>query len=274
MKLTEHPCFSDAAHGRFGRLHIPCAPRCNFDCTFCGRGMDKGKTQLPGRAMQIVRPDDVVEYVRKRLVQHPEIRVIGIAGPGEPLFNAETFEVLSLLKQNFNEMGLCLGTNGFFLPENAMRLRELGVETLTVTVNALHPETSVRLNNNIVDANGRHLAGSEAATEVIYRQLRGIELAVAAGMTVKVNTVYVPGINEGELLCIAQEVHRRGAAIMNVMPLKPAGRLSAWKAPTPAEIYTMRRSLSKIIPQFQHCAQCRADACGLIGDGEAGGCVK
>ena len=45
MKLSEHPCFSEAAHGQFGRLHIPCAPRCNFDCAFCGRGMDDGATR-------------------------------------------------------------------------------------------------------------------------------------------------------------------------------------------------------------------------------------
>lgn len=274
MKLSEHPCFSAAAHGRFGRLHIPCAPRCNFDCAFCGRGMDDGKIRLPGRAMQIVRPDEVVEYVRERLVQHPEIRVLGIAGPGEPLYNPETFEVLSLLGKNFPEMGLCLGTNGFLLPENVERLRSLGVETLTVTVNALSFETGSQLNDNILDANGRCLKGAEAAEQAVDRQLRGIELAVALGMTVKVNTVYVPGINEGELSDIAYAVRKRGAAIMNVMPLKPAGRLSAWKAPSPAEIYTMRRSLSKIIPQFQRCAQCRADACGLIEDGEAGGCVK
>lgn len=274
MKLSEHPCFSQAACGLFGRLHIPCAPRCNFDCAFCGRGMDSGETQLPGRAMQIVRPEEAVEYVQKRLAQHPEVRVLGIAGPGEPLYNPETFEVLSLLRKNFPEMGLCLGTNGFFLPENAMRLRTLGVETLTVTVNALSPETGARLNGHILDAEGCCLKAVEAAEQVIDRQLRGIELAAAAGMTVKVNAVYVPGINEGELRCIAQEVHNRGAAIMNILPLKPAGRLSAWKAPPPNEIHAIRRILSGIIPQFQRCTQCRADACGLIEDGGAGGCVK
>ncbi len=79
MKLSEHPCFSEAAHGQFGRLHIPCAPRCNFDCAFCGRGMDDGATRLPGRAMQIVRPDEAVDYVRKRLACHPEVRVLGVA---------------------------------------------------------------------------------------------------------------------------------------------------------------------------------------------------
>lgn len=274
MKLSEHPCFSEAAHGQFGRLHIPCAPRCNFDCAFCGRGMDDGATRLPGRAMQIVRPDEAVDYVRKRLACHPEVRVLGVAGPGEPLYNPETFEVLALLKQSFPDLGLCLGTNGFLLPENAARLRSLGVETLTVTVNALRPETGAQLNDHILDERGDRLTGIEAAREAIARQLRGVELAARAGMTVKVNTVLVPGINDGELREIARAVHERGAAIMNVMPLKPAGRLSGWPSPSAEALRSARDELSTILPQFRRCAQCRADACGLIGEGEVGGCVK
>ena len=274
MKLSEHPCFSEAAHARFGRLHIPCAPRCNFDCAFCGRGMDDGATRLPGRAMQIVCPDEAVDYVRKRLACHPEVRVLGVAGPGEPLYNPETFEVLALLKQSFPDLGLCLGTNGFLLPENAARLRSLGVETLTVTVNALKPETGAQLNDHILDERGNRLTGIEAAQESIARQLRGIELSAREGMTVKVNTVLVPGLNDGELHGIACAVHERGAAIMNVMPLKPAGRLFGWPSPSAEALRSVRDELSTILPQFRRCAQCRADACGLIGEGEAGGCVK
>ena len=93
-------------------------------------------------------------------------------------------------------------------------------------------------------------------------------------MTVKVNTVLVPGINDGELLGIARAVHERGAAIMNVMPLKPAGRLSGWPSPSAEALRSARDELSTILPQFRRCAQCRADACGLIGEGEPGGCMK
>ena len=69
-------------------------------------------------------------------------------------------------------------------------------------------------------------------------------------------------------------VHERDAAIMNVMPLKPAGRLSGWPSPSAEALRSARDELSTILPQFRRCAQCRADACGLIGEGEPGGCVK
>ena len=27
---SKHPCFSKEAHGKFGRIHLPVAPRCNI----------------------------------------------------------------------------------------------------------------------------------------------------------------------------------------------------------------------------------------------------
>ena len=143
-----------------------------------------------------------------------------------------------------------------------------------MTVNALRPESGAQLNDYILDERSNLLTGIEAAREVIARQLRGVELAARAGMTVKVNTVLVPNLNDGELRGIARAVHERGAAIMNVMPLKPAGRLSGWPSPSAEALRSARDELSTILPQFRRCAQCRADACGLIGEGEPGGCVK
>ena len=256
-------------------MHIPCAPRCNLNCAFCGGGMDDGRTQLPGRAMTLVTAETVEAYVSERLARHPEIAVLGVAGPGEPLFNEETFRVLERLGRRFPEMLLCVGTNGFFLPENAGRLARLGVQTLTVTVNAVSPEVGTRLNPFLTGADGALLEGEAAARELFARQKEGIFRAVQLGMTVKVNSVCVPGVNDGELRRIAETVRDLGASIMNVMPLRPAGRLRDATAPSPAEIHRLRAELEEILPQLHHCYQCRADACGVPGQDEApGGCVK
>lgn len=273
--LAKHPCFSNHAHGRYGRMHIPCAPECNLNCAFCGRGVDGGEGQLPGRTMQIVRPEQVAEYVASRLEAHPEITVLGIAGPGEPLFNPETFRVLEILRREFPQYPLCLGTNGYFLPENAQRLRDLGVETVTVTVNTLRPEISAQLNPWVITENGQRLDGIEGGELLIHRQLEGIRRSAAAGMTVKVNTVYVPNVNDGEMRGIAAEVQGCGASIMNIMPLRPAGRSKRLPAPLPEEIHRVRQQLEEILPQFYCCTQCRADACGIPHrEEEISGCIK
>lgn len=273
--LSAHPCFSNSAHGRYGRLHIPCAPKCNLNCAYCGRGVDAGDMQLPGRTMRIVRPEEAAEYVAERLAAYPEITVLGIAGPGEPLYNPETFQVLEILRRSFPQYALCIGCNGFFLPENAARLIDLGVKTITVTVNTLRPETGALLNLRILTGDGQTLEGLGGARLLIDRQLEGVERAAKLGAAVKVNTVYIPNVNDGEMADIARAVGERGAAIMNVMPLRPAGRLRAYPAPSPEALHAARRSLEAILPQFYCCTQCRADACGIPSrDDEAVGCVK
>jgi len=269
IAVNGHPCFSEQAHRCFGRLHIPCAPRCNLDCAFCGRGLDGGSAQLPGRAERIVAPQEAERYVSERLAAHPEITVLGIAGPGEPLANPETFEVLKLLHSRFPERMLCLGTNGSLLPSAAQRLWSLGVRTLTVTVNALDPEIAAFLTPY---ADGPH--DLTAARRLIRRQLEGVRRCAALGMIVKVNTVLVPNVNESELRPIAEAVRERGAVLQNVMPLHPAGRLRNAEAPSPAHLHALREELSGILPQMRHCAQCRADACGLLGQEPGGGCIK
>lgn len=275
MGLEKHPCFSVSAASCSGRMHIPCAPRCNLHCAFCGGGIDNGQMQLPGRAVTVVTPADAVAYVRKRLEIHPEIAVLGIAEPGEPLYNPETFAVLEVLQKHFPEKLRCLGTNGFFLPERAEQLAALGVKTLTVTVNAVCPEVGAQLNPFLTDASGNRLEGTTAAKELLERQKAGIAKAVQLGITVKVNTVYVPGINSGEMENIAALAKETGASIMNVIPLKPAGRLCNVQAPTPQEMRCVRAKVERILPQMHHCRQCRADACGLLGEiGTGIGCVK
>lgn len=276
MNLERHPCFSNQAHGRYGRLHIPCAPACNLDCSFCGRGIDPADSRvLPGRAERLVTSLDAGAYVAARLAQHPEIQVLGVAGPGEPLANEATFEVLASLGAQYPQMLLCLGTNGLLLPEYAPRLQALGVSALTVTVNFLAPETGARLCPR-VHLDGRWLEGTAGARQLVARQIAGIERARALGLAVKLNTVLVPGINEQEMVPIARLGARLGVTLMNVMPLKPAGRLASWPAPSEKHLCGLRCQLETILPQFLRCSQCRADACGVPGrDEERGyGCHK
>ncbi len=155
---------------------------------------------------------------------------------------------------------LCLGTNGYLLADKVNLLHELGVETITVTVNAVTPETILKINPGLWDETGQYCEGVPSAERLLFRQLDGICRAVALHITVKVNAVCVPGVNDGEMDRIAQKVRDCGVQIMNVMPLKPAGRLKHAMPPSPAEIHALRARLGTILPQMYHCVQCRADA--------------
>jgi nitrogen fixation protein NifB len=108
--------------------------------------------------------------------------------------------------------------------------------------------------------------GADGAAILIANQMEGIRMAAELGMTVKVNSVYIPGVNEGEIPSIAAKVKRLGATIMNVMPLIPQADFAKYTPPTPAKLEEVRKANERIIGQFKHCRQCRADAMGLIGE--------
>jgi nitrogen fixation protein NifB len=195
----------------------------------------------------------------------PIIKVVGIAGPGDPLANEETFETFRLIGKEFPDLIKCMSTNGLLLPEKIDLLHDLDLHSLTVTVNALDPEVGARIYGHIL-YRGRRYTGMEAARILINGQLEGIERAAGYGMTIKVNTVLIPEINDDQVPLIARKVREIGAFVMNVMPLIPQADFAGIAPPSLETLEMVRTANEQIIGQFRNCRQCRADAAGLIGE--------
>ncbi len=262
-----HPCFG-GNHHKTGRMHLPIAPKCNIKCGYCTRKYDCANESRPGVTSQILTPTEAIKKVRTVMaseIMGPIIKVIGIAGPGDPLFNPETFETFRLVAAEFPQLILCLSTNGLLLPEKIGELDNLGLCSLTVTLNSLDPEIGGRI-YSYVHYHGTTYTGAEGAAILLQNQLAGIKMAADRGMTVKVNTVYIPGVNEAQVPLIAQTVKDLGAQVMNVMPLIPQADFAGVAPPPENLLAEVRNTNEKIIGQMRHCRQCRADAVGLISD--------
>lgn len=274
--IQGHPCFG-GNHQKNGRIHVAVAPRCNIQCGYCTRRHDCVNESRPGVTSRIQTPTEALETVRTVMASQtlgPVIKVVGIAGPGDPLANEETFETFRLIEGEFPHLIKCLSTNGLLLPEKIDLLHEIGLQSLTVTVNALDQEVGGRIYSNIQYA-GKRYSGAQGAGTLIANQLEGIARAVDFGMTVKVNTVLIPGLNDAQVPLIAEKVKELGAFVMNVMPLIPQAKFAGVAPPTPEQLEKVRSANEQIIGQFRHCRQCRADAIGLIGQDARieGGCV-
>jgi nitrogen fixation protein NifB len=140
----------------------------------------------------------------------------------------------------------------------------LGLHSLTVTINAVDPEVGANIYRHIV-CHGQHYTGIEAAQILIANQFEGLKRAGELGLTIKVNSVLVPGVNDGQMPLIAERVKKLGAFVMNIMPLIPQAELAHIEPPSEARLTELRKANEGIIGQFAHCKQCRADAIGLIG---------
>ena len=143
-------------------------------------------------------------------------------------------------------------------------LAEEGVDTLTVTVNAVDPDILDQINGGIV-WRGALLTGREAAEKLIANQLQGIEKIARAGITIKVNTVLIPEINAEHVPEVAKSVAAHGAQLYNIIPLIPQHQLNWCTRPDCALLDATRQKCEQYIRVFRHCQHCRADAAGIPG---------
>ena len=77
-------------------MHLPVAPRCNIQCNYCNRKYDCSNESRPGVTSEVLSPMEAADKVGKVLEKIPELKVIGIAGPGDPLANETTYETVAL----------------------------------------------------------------------------------------------------------------------------------------------------------------------------------
>jgi len=263
--IETHPCFNAGAHRTHGRIHLPVAPRCTIACRYCVRKYDCVNESRPGVASKVLTAAEGLDRVRSILERDGRLSVVGVAGPGDPLANPGTLELLRMVDAEFPAVTLCLSTNGLALADHLDEIAALHRCTLTVTVNALTPATAARIYRS-ARWGGRTYRDEEAGALMIERQWEGIRGADERGIVIKVNSVFVPGVNEHEIPRIAVRAAEHGVNVMNITPLIPQGEYEGHRVPTPAELHAMRARCREHLPLVDHCRQCRSDACGLLGE--------
>jgi nitrogen fixation protein NifB len=267
VNIENHPCFNKDAKGKFGRVHLPVAPKCNIQCNYCNRDYDCVNESRPGVTTRVLQPRQAVDYLKALRENHPELIVAGIAGPGDPFANPEeTMETLRVVRKEIPEMILCLSTNGLNLAPYIDELAELQVSHVTITMNGTDPEMLgeiyrwVRVGKSV-------FRGAEGASILLNEQIKCIGLLKAKGITVKINTIAISEINVPIIPELAYEVSTLGADIMNVIPLYPVKDtpFEDFEEPAPAMMKDIRKMVANYIKPMEHCARCRADAAGLLG---------
>jgi len=112
-KVHNRPCYSEEAHHHRGRMHVAVAPACNIQCHYCNRKYDCASESRPGVVFELLNPDQAVKKVMAVAANIPQMTVLGIAGPGDPLANPErTFTTFRELTEKAPDIKLCVSTNG------------------------------------------------------------------------------------------------------------------------------------------------------------------
>ncbi len=268
---ARHPCYSPEAHRHFARLHLAVAPQCNIQCHYCNRKYHCSNESRPGVVSELLTPEQAVKKALAVGAAIPHLAVVGIAGPGDPLAHPQSvFAVFDALTEHAPDLLLCLSTNGLALADHVDALCRHRVGHVTITINCIDPDIGAQIYPWIV-WQGRRLRGREAAEILIARQLQGLELLVARGVQVKINSVLIPGVNDPHLVDVNRMVKAKGAFLHNIMPLiaRPEHGTHYGKTgqrePSAEELATVRAACGSDAGMMNHCQQCRADAAGLLG---------
>ncbi|MHA1636627.1 MAG: radical SAM protein [Candidatus Thorarchaeota archaeon] len=260
-----HPCWSNDREHLWQRIHLPVAKYCNVKCVFCDHKFGSScHTSKPGFASRIMTVQEAVQRTLKELRKRKDLRIVAVSGPGEPLYNEETFETLTQIRELKPKIQFCLSTNGTLIVEKIHELKKLDLATITVSMSAISPDTVGQIYEwGIFNKEREH--GKIMAANIVDRQLRGIVAAAKIGVKVKVNTILIPEINGQEIAEIATNIAEAGASIHNIVPLIPNSKLANLQRPTATEIQAARAEAAKYLPQFVYCKQCRSDVVGIPG---------
>jgi nitrogen fixation protein NifB len=271
-RVQDHPCYSEDAHHYFARMHVAVAPACNIQCHYCNRKYDCANESRPGVVSELLTPDQAVKKTLVVAAAIPQMTVLGIAGPGDPLANPErTFETFRQLTLKAPDIKLCVSTNGLSLPEHVEELARHNIDHVTITINCVDPDVGAKIYPWIFWQNKR-IHGREAAAILIEQQQKGLEMLVARGILVKVNSVLIPGVNDEHLKEVSKIVKAKGAFLHNVMPLIAEAEhgtfygLMGQRSPRPDELKALQDACEGDMNMMRHCRQCRADAVGLLGE--------
>jgi len=271
-KVKNHPCYSEEAHHHYARMHVAVAPACNIQCNYCNRKYDCANESRPGVVSEKLTPEQAAKKVLAVASAIPQMTVLGIAGPGDPLANPEkTFRTFELISKAAPDIKLCLSTNGLALPDHVDTIAKYKVDHVTITINMVDADIGRHIYPWIFWKHKRY-TGREAAQLLTERQLLGLEMLTKRGILCKVNSVMIPGINDRHLVEVNRAVKSRGAFLHNIMPLISAPEhgtvfgLGGQRGPTAQELKALQDGCAGEMNMMRHCRQCRADAVGLLGE--------
>ena len=190
----------------FGRVHtdlrVSLTDKCNLRCTYCMP--PEGLDWLPGD--DVLTDDEVVRVVgiAVRELGITDVRLTG----GEPLLRRGLVDIVGRIAALEPRPRLALTTNGIGLALVAGDLAAAGLDRINISLDTMHRATFVALSRR----------------DRLDDVLAGLDAARAAGLApIKVNTVLMRGVNDGEALelldyCLAHDLQLR---FIEQMPLDP-----------------------------------------------------
>ncbi len=171
-------------------IRVSVTSRCNFRCIYC----------MPNTPFEWNPKEDVLSYEEMfeflKLAINEGVKKIRLTG-GEPLIRKDLDKFVKMLHDYKPELDLALTTNGYFLTEQAKRLKDAGLKRVNISLDSMKPEVAKKI----------------AQKDVLDKVFKGIDEALKVGLGVKLNTVVMKDINDNEIMDLLEFAKKKNVII-------------------------------------------------------------
>jgi len=227
MERTAPRPLVDTHLRRITYLRLSVTDRCDLRCTYC----------MPER-MQFLPKAEILSleelYLLARSFMARGVRTIRLTG-GEPLVRRDVVDLVRAIGRHARSLGgeeldeVTLTTNGTQLAQHADALASAGVRRINVSLDTRDPQTFAQLSRR----------------EALPQVLEGIAAAREAGLQVKLNTVAMRGVNDGEIADLVAWAHAQGHAI-SLIETMPLGEVDERREDRFVSLADVRRDLESL----------------------------
>ena len=183
-----HPTLIDSFGRRFSYLRLSLTDVCNFRCEYClPNGYRGGPRDFLSRSevLRLVRGFADLGIVKLRLTG------------GEPLVRRDIVDIVGDVARVPGIERLVMTTNAYRLAPIVEVLRDAGLHGVNISLDSLDPEAFA------------HITGSDRYQAV----MAGIDAALEAGLSVKINTILLGGQNDAEVPDFIEYVRERPVSV-------------------------------------------------------------
>lgn len=210
---------SEGLQDTFGRainyMRISITDRCNFRCVYCMPL--EGIPNIPH--MEILSFEEMLHFCS--IAARLGITRYKITG-GEPFCRSGATEFMGALKKLPGVQQVTVTTNGALLYKHAEALAQMGIDSVTVSLDSLDPERYAAITR------------SRFRLDTV---MAGIECLEKLGVPLKINTVPMKGINDEDLVPLVEYALGKNHHI-RFIELMPVGNAQQYAGISPEEVRT------------------------------------
>lgn len=229
MSKAELPSIPSDQLGRNLRdIRISLTDQCNLRCGYC----------MPADVFtpeyQYLANDDLLTFDEIAKVVEvfvacggKKVRLTG----GEPLLRKDVPDLIRILKDIQGVEEVALTTNGLLLPKYIKPMVDAGLDRVTLSLDALD------------DSIFQQMSGKAVSVKQV---LVGMDWAQDTGIPVKVNSVILRGINDSQVLPLA-EFFKNRSEILRFIEFMDVGNCNGWSK---IQVYSAAEILNDLKSQF------------------------